>query len=169
MKENTKLIVLRGPSGSGKSSVALKLREQSKRKIAIIEQDYYPEVMFARRDKEDSVAARRELLVADTLIALKYGFDVILDGILSVHTHRDAFEKIIDEHRTENYMFYFDVSLEETLKRHATRPKASQFGVDEMAKWYIQATPANYDFEEKIPENFTLEQTVEFIKKKAGI
>ena len=71
MSDKPKLIVLRGPSGSGKSTIANLIREQSARNIAVVGQDYFPEVMFHRKDKEASVAVRRELLIENTLVTLR--------------------------------------------------------------------------------------------------
>lgn len=42
-------------------------------------------------------------------------------------------------------MLYFDISLEETIKRHAGREKAKIFIEKEITYWYVQATPADYD------------------------
>lgn len=48
--EETKLIVLRGPSGSGKSSAARAVREAQKQQIAIIEQDYWRRIVLKEKD-----------------------------------------------------------------------------------------------------------------------
>jgi hypothetical protein len=37
---------------------------------------------------------------------------------------------------TSSAFYFFNVSLEETLRRHATRPLADAFGPDELAGWY---------------------------------
>lgn len=80
----TKLIVIRGNSGSGKGTIAKKVREGSKRKIAIVEQDYLRR--FILKEKEDSKVLPNIIgLIEQTVIfSLMHGYDVILDGILTM-------------------------------------------------------------------------------------
>jgi adenylate kinase family enzyme len=163
----TKLIILRGPTGAGKSSAAKMLHKRSKRKIALIEQDYYKEVMF--NDREGSVAVRHEVIITETLIALKHGFDVILDGIFSLPSHEKTFQKLFVEHPTENYMFYFDVSFVETVRRHQTRWKKELFDEAEMREWYHLGKASGYASEQIIPESSSLEETVAAIRKVTGL
>lgn len=163
----TKLIILRGPTGAGKSTVAKALHVRSKRKIALIEQDYYKEVMF--NDREGSVSARHEIVINDVLIALKHGFDVILDGIFSLPSHEKIFQKLFAEHPTENYMFYFDVSFAETVRRHQTRSKKELFGEAEMREWYHLGKATGYTSEQVIPESSSLEETIATIRKATGL
>lgn len=164
--DKTTLIIIRGPSGCGKSTVANEIRKRSSNKTAIIEQDYYREKMFLIQDKQESESARIEMMVIDTLIALRKGFDVIMDGVLDIHKHREAFDRIFAEHVDKNYIFYFDISLEETLKRHATRKKSSLFSAEQMTKWYVQPTSSNYDFEYPLSEDLSIDQIVTLIESK---
>lgn len=118
----TKLIILRGPSGSGKSSVAKWLFEQATGRVALIEQDHY-RFMFKPAGgggKYNSDTVHR-LIRHNVLEVLQDGYDVILEGILSVKSYGEVFETIFAEHPQENYIFYFDISLEETLRRHKAR------------------------------------------------
>ncbi len=34
------------------------------------------------------------------------------------------------------YIYYFDLSIEETLRRHANKPNAAEFGETGMRKWW---------------------------------
>ncbi len=34
------------------------------------------------------------------------------------------------------YAYYFDLSFEETLKRHQTKPNCNEFGKEEMKRWW---------------------------------
>ncbi len=163
----TKLIILRGPSGAGKSTTARMLQRQSSRKIAVVEQDYYKEVMF--NDRESSVKARHEMVINDVLIALQHGFDVILDGIFSLPSHQETFQKLFAQHPDDNYLYFFDISLDETLRRHQTRWQKDHFGESEMRSWYNLATRTNYMSEIVISDNSTIEQTVMRIRKETGI
>ena len=71
----------------------------------------------------------------DTLLALNDGYDVILEGILSVKSYSKVLEEIFEAHPDNNFMYYFDISFEETLRRHATRKttRGSGFGEEDIA------------------------------------
>jgi chloramphenicol 3-O-phosphotransferase len=153
-----RLIVLRGPSGAGKSSVAARLLE-SPRPTALIEQDAY-RFIFNVREGEMYSTMVRQLVRDNVLAALGNGFDVIVEGILSTRGYRDVFATIFREHPHGNHLFYFDVSFEETVRRHAGRPKAPLFTEADMRRWYRPRDLLGYDFEQVIDERSTLDETV---------
>lgn len=103
----------------------------------------------------------------DTLAALKDGYDVILEGILSVRSYGEVLEDILTEHPAENYTFYFDVSLEETLRRHATRLlKADRgFGGNDMREWYPATHRSDHKLEQIIPGTFSIDETIRLIRQ----
>lgn len=166
-----KLIVLRGPSGSGKSTVAKMLFDGAQRRTVLIDQDHYRFIFKpaggGSKPNSDTI---HKMIEGNTLIALSDGYDVILEGILSVKSYSKVLDDIFAEHPTENYMFYFDISLEETVRRHNIRKTAQHhFGEEEMREWYPVAHRSNHKLEQIIPEKFTLEETISFIKKASGI
>lgn len=163
----TKLIILRGPSGAGKSSVAKVLHETTNQPTVLIEQDYYKEVLV--RPKQNTGALRRAMLQQDVLLALGHGYNVILEGILHVGPYKEVLEELLRQHPNDNYVFYFDVSFGETLKRHSTRPLAEKFGEKEMSEWYPMASRLGHETEIVIPEHASLAESVELIKSKSGL
>ncbi|WP_209305059.1 MULTISPECIES: hypothetical protein [unclassified Granulicatella] len=42
------------------------------------------------------------------------------------------------------YAYYFDLPFNETLKRHETREKAKEFGVEVLKCWWIEKDYAQY-------------------------
>lgn len=169
----TKLIVLRGPSGSGKSTAAKTLFKQAAGKIALIDQDHYRFIFRpaggGSKPNSDTIHA---MIKSDVLIALRDGYDVILEGILSVRSYGELLDEIFAQHSGENYIFYFDISVEETIKRHATRqldPELPSFGEKEMRQWYDNAHRSHHALEKIIPESFSAEQTVDFIRKASKL
>src|SRR6266536_5017044 len=130
---NPKLVVLRGNSGSGKSTVARRLREVSDRKTATVEQDYLRR--FVLKEKETEGANNIDLIEQTVEFALGRGYDVILEGILYFPRYGDMLRRLVSK-CPDNYFFYLDVSLDETLKRHLTKPDAHEFGEKEMRQWY---------------------------------
>jgi len=159
----TKLIILRGPSGAGKSTVAKALQAGATRKVALIDQDYYKEFML--KPKEDVRADVPKFILDNILLGLRLGYDVIIDGIFESHRYGNFFDPVFVKHPKENYMFYFDVSLDETLRRHQTRPQKEHFGEAEMRDWYSYSDRSKHAFEEVIPESSSLEETISTIRK----
>lgn len=162
-----KLIIIRGPSGSGKTTTARKLREGSNRKAALLDFDTYRNDILGLQG--DYYQPAIEMYTHSALTALANGYDVVMDGIYRPNGYDSPLEKLISGHDGENYIFYFDVSLDETIKRHAGREKSKLFGEKELTEWYSKPTAMGYDFEYAIPEHSTIEQTLELIRSKTGL
>src|SRR5579859_4791727 len=62
-----------------------------------------------------------EMSGSDVLIGLRLGFDVIFDGNWTATADDPLLATWFSVHPQENYLFYLDASLNETLKRHATK------------------------------------------------
>ena len=160
---DTRLVVLRGPCGAGKSTVANRLLK-SPRPTALIEQDAYRFIFNVREGEAYSKTVRQ--LVRDSVLgALGNGFDVVLEGILTTRGYRDVFATLFREHPRNNHLFYFNVTFEETVRRHRGRAKAELFGEEEMRKWYKAPDLLGYDFERVIGEDSLLDDTVELIRR----
>jgi predicted kinase len=130
-----KLIILRGNSGSGKSSVAHDVREhlRSKEKCAIIEQDYVRRIVLQEKEADSS----DHIILIERMVrfSLSRGYVVILEGILQRARYKKMFDAL-EDYADVQLIFYFDVSFEETLRRHATKSNAHEFGEVEMRKWW---------------------------------
>ena len=50
--------------------------------------------------------------------------------------YKPLFELAVQLYGTEVYAYYFDLTFEETLKRHLTRPKCHEFGEESMRRWW---------------------------------
>jgi adenylate kinase family enzyme len=160
----SKLVVLRGNSGSGKSTIANALREQGKTKIAIVAQDYLRR--FILKEKENEGTNNVDLIQQTVEFALERGYNVILEGILYFPRYGEMLQKLVDQ-CPNNYFYYFDVSFDETLKRHSTKPNAHEFGEKEMKEWYKPNQRTGFDSEKTIPESFTVDEAVEKILSQA--
>jgi predicted kinase len=110
----TRLIVLRGSSASGKSPVAQDIRNRFGRGIAIVSQDTIRRTMLKELNQPGGLSLG--LIDRTARHALAHGCHVVLEGILRAD--------------------YYDVSFEETLRRHATKPQADEDGEAEMRAWY---------------------------------
>lgn len=158
--DKPKLIILRGNSGSGKTTVAHKLREASVRKIAIVGQDNIRRAILKEKEVDDG--DNIDLIVNIVEFSLGRGYDVILEGILNFPRYGGMLKKLVDQF-PNNFVYYFEVSLEETLKRHVTKPNAHEFGEKEMRQWYKVMDLTGFRNEVIIAENSSLQETLEKI------
>ncbi|MDP1711100.1 MAG: zeta toxin family protein [Candidatus Nanopelagicaceae bacterium] len=166
-----KLIVLRGNSGSGKSTTAKMLRDAvtamgSNKKIAIIEQDYLRRHIL--KEKETEGADNIELIYQTVYFALKRNYSVILEGIL-YSKHYDDMLMRLNKHCPDFYYYYFDVTFSETLRRHGLKPNANEFGEAEMREWYKEKDLLDMPGEQLIPETMPQQEIVKMILDKTGL
>lgn len=165
----SKLIILRGNSGSDKSTVALELAKGSSTKTALVDADHYrQDMLFPKPVEKDDLAA---LMSQDVLYCLEHDYTVIWDSIFYANDRNKAYlGKFLTElHPNDNFIFNFDVSFEETARRHGLRPKSNDFSVEEMKEWYQPVEELGYTFEYLIPESNTLEQTINLIRHTARL
>lgn len=160
MKQTSKLIVLRGPSGSGKSTVAKKLFDQVSRQTALIQQDYYRFLFKPAGGNRHNSQTIHKMIQANILAALNDGYDVIAEGIFSTRAYKEVFDNIFKQRPEANFSFYFDVSFEETLRRHRTKPNKDEWSEADMKDWYQPQDYLGYDFETIIPESNSSEETL---------
>ncbi|MEV4502603.1 hypothetical protein [Streptomyces klenkii] len=164
---NTRLIVLRGNSGSGKSSVADSIRQHYGRGIAIVGQDNMRRVVL--KDCDASGDTHVGLVDLTARYALDCGFHVIVEGILSAARYGPMLEALLRDHRGGTCMYYFDVPFEETLRRHATKPVAHEFGEAEMRSWYRPHDVLPSGIETIVSANSSLAETVDRVMQDAGL
>ena len=159
--QDRKLIVLRGPSGSGKSSAAKKIREAMGWGTAIIEQDYLRR--FVLREKDIPGGLNIKLIKRTVFFLLENSYDVVMEGIFDSDRYSEMFKEIIAKHPDNNFFYYFDIPLEETLRRHQFKENRHDFGEEEMTQWYKEKDFLDFVQERVIPENYTLEDTVQAV------
>lgn len=152
-----KLIILRGNSGSGKSTIAKELQNRFGTNTMLISQDVIRRDMIKVKDGENTLALplMKELLV--------YGYRnsniVILEGIMYADWYKPLFELSVKLYGTEVYAYYFDLPFEETLKRHQTKPNCHEFGEDAMRRWWREK-----DFSDVLNEvSITAEKNIDDI------
>ncbi|MGW4476538.1 AAA family ATPase [Nonomuraea sp. NPDC004354] len=159
---DTRLIVIRGNSGSGKTSVANAVREAyGRRGLALISQDVVRRAILRELDVPGGV----NISLLDVMVrhALDRGYHVILEGILTASRYQDMLTALHRDHVGEGCFVYLDVSFEETLRRHATRPQRDQFGEAEMRDWYRERDLLSTVDEIIVGADSALEDTVKVV------
>lgn len=129
-----KLIILRGNSGSGKTTIAKELQNRFGRNTMLISQDVIRRDMLKVKDGENTPALplMKELLIYGS----NHSDVVILEGILYADWYQSLFELAIQLYDTNVYAYYFDLPFEETLRRHQTKPNCHEFGEEAMRSWW---------------------------------
>lgn len=159
--EQTRLVVLRGNSGSGKSSVAKALREAYGRGVAWVSQDIIRRMILQEKDRPGGVNVGLIDLVARH--SLDHGYHAVVDGIFYADRYEQMLAGLCRDHIGLSYFYYLDISLDETLRRHSTRPQATDFGPNDMRDWYRAQDHLATIPERTIPETSTLQETVALI------
>jgi predicted kinase len=165
--DRTALIVLRGNSGSGKTTVAHSLRAAYGRGLAWVSQDLIRRIILKERDVPGGV----NIGLIDQVVryCLDHGQHVVLDGILYADRYEQMLAGLNADHLGRSYFYYLDVSMDETLRRHTTRPQAAEFGPDDMRSWYRPRDLLSSIRERIVPETSTLQQTTTLILEETQL
>lgn len=155
----TRLVVLRGNSGSGKSTTAQEIRRRIGRGVAWIEQDYLRRILLREHDRPD--APNIGLIDQTTRYALGQGYHVILEGGFYSPHYGAMLRQLIADHAGPTGVYYFQLPLDETLRRHATRPLAEVVTPEQLRSWYQPCDLLGVPGEQVIDPSSSLRQTVE--------
>lgn len=130
----TRLVLLRGNSASGKSSIASGIRARFGRGLALVGQDNLRRTVLREHDRPG--AANIGLIDAVARYSLDAGYHVVLEGILYADHYGPMLQRLCADHLGRTHCYYLDVDIDETLRRHATKPQASEYGEVELRGWY---------------------------------
>jgi predicted kinase len=132
------LITVRGNSGSGKSTIAERIRAVYGRGIAVVGQDVLRREVLRELPVPGGANVGLIRLVAGH--ALAHGFHTVVEGILAAEVYGPMLIGLAADHRGAGGLvagYYLDVPLEETLRRHAGRPLAADVTQDQLRRWYL--------------------------------
>lgn len=152
-----KLIIIRGNSGSGKTSLAHELQHKIGRNTMVISQDVIRREMLWVRDGPDTEAI--PLLIE----LLRYGYAhseiTILEGILYSDIYKGVFKSAADLFGLNNiYAYYYNLPFEETLNRHQCKANRFDFGEKEMRNWWRDGDYIGFIPETLITKDTSLEE-----------
>ncbi|WP_327250170.1 AAA family ATPase [Streptomyces sp. NBC_01320] len=165
--EETRLVVLRGNSASGKSSVAAGLRERFGRGLALVGQDNLRRIVLRERDRPG--AANIGLIDLTARYALDAGYHVVVEGILYADRYGEMLAQLRADHRGPTHGYYLDVPFIETLARHATKPIANDVGEEALRDWYRECDLLPGGVETVIGADSTVTETVDRIMLDTGL
>ncbi len=162
-----KLIILRGNSGSGKTSVAKALQEKFGPNTMLLSHDMI-RMNILHVWGAEGIERSRPLLIE----LLKYGRQnseiTILEGILDSNEYHLLFETAVKEYGENIFAYYYDLPFEETLKRHSTKPNRNDFGENDMRRWWREKDYLSLIRETILTESISLNETVDMIYQKVN-
>lgn len=165
--ENTRLVVLRGNSASGKSSVAAGIRDRFGRGLAWVEQDNLRRIVLRERDRPG--AANIGLIDLTARYALDAGYHVVVEGIMYAGHYGEMLARLRADHRGPSHGYYLHVPFEQTLARHATKPIAHEVGEPQLREWYRDLDLLSGGVETVVEADSTLTDTVDRIMLDTGL
>ena len=154
----SRLVVLRGNSGSGKSTTAQEIRQRIGYGVAWIEQDYLRRILLREHDRPG--VPNIGLIDQTTRYALDHGYHVVLEGILYTQHYGEMVRQLIADHAGITGVYYFQLPFDETIRRHSTRPLAKVVDAEQMRDWYQPSDLLGVPGEQIIEASSTLDDTV---------
>ena len=158
-----KIVILRGNSGSGKSTVAKAMQKKTGHGTLLISQDDVRREMLWVRSGEHSQSV--ELLKHLVMFGRNNCNVTILDGILSTVSYAGLFEEIASLFGGQIFAYYFDLSFEETLRRNEKKEKIKPHNVGEleMIKWWREKDLLTFINEKIITEEMGFDEIINWI------
>jgi hypothetical protein len=95
--------------------------------------------------------------------ALSQGLHAVVEGILQEEIYGDMLRQLLTDHRGITRCYRYDVSFEETLRRHSTKAKSAEFGEAEMREWWRDADALTGTSEAIIGADCTLNDSVRHV------
>lgn len=130
----SKLIIIRGNSGSGKTTTAKDLQNYLGHGTLLVSQDVVRREMLKVHDREGNLSIDLIRQIAE------YGKDkcefVIVEGILYKSRYGEMLKNLMQFYNQHTYTYYFDLSFEETVIRHNSRSKKMEFGEESLRAWW---------------------------------
>lgn len=164
------LVVIRGNSGSGKTTTAREVRRQyGTRGLAVIEQDHIRRVILREHGGGGTDRVAPGLITTMTWAALDGGYHVILEGILHTGQYGDLLRKLLAEHPGPTACFFMDVSFEETVRRHRRRAEPIPVEPETMRGWYSGQDLLGVPDEVVIAEDMGFDDVVTTILHTSGL
>lgn len=157
------LIILRGNSGSGKTTTGKALQRKFGHGTMLISQDVIRREMLFVKDGPDAEAS--QLLLELALYGKRNCNIIILEGILNSKWYKKLFENLLNEFTNEIFAYYFDIPFEETLSRHKKKPNAHEFGEKEMRRWWNKKDFLDIIPEVRLHKELSLNKIVDMIYK----
>ncbi len=154
-----KLIILRGNSGSGKTTVAKALQEKFGPNTMLLSHDMV-RMQILHVWSREGVEKSLPLMIQLLRYGRRHSEATILEGILPTADYLPLFEAAVEEYGPDIFAYYYDLPFEETLRRHSAKPNRDEFGEAEMRRWWREKDLLPNIAEEIFTAGLSLEEAV---------
>ncbi|MCX6727887.1 MAG: AAA family ATPase [Candidatus Saccharibacteria bacterium] len=153
-----RLIIIRGNSCSGKSTIAKRLKVEMGQGTLLVPQDVVRRDMLGIKDTAGNPSIQ---LIHDIVLSGKsMQYDVILEGILSVKKYGKMLHELIAEFNNNTHAYYFDIPFEETIQRYKTKPNRAGYSEEHLKLWWKDKDYLNIKHEQKITASMSEDQII---------
>ena len=160
------LIIIRGNSCSGKTTVAKKLQQKLGDGTMLVSQDVLRREILKVKDGPGNPSI--ELLYETVMYGSRIGYDVILEGILVKKFYGEMLQALVRDFAGTTYAYYFDLPFGETLKRHGTKSNAQGYGEAELKQWWSEKDHLGLAWEKSFSANQSEAQIIRAILRDVG-
>ncbi len=162
----SRLLIIRGNSGSGKTTIAKRLQRELGSRTMLVSHDVLRREILRVKDEAGNPSIQ---LVYDTVM---YGsaicYDVILEGILPTKKYGEMLHQLVQDFNGRVFAYYFDIPFEETLKRHMSTPTSNEYNEKEMRQWWNDKDYLTAQQEKILTSNMSEAQIIQMILNDLG-
>lgn len=101
--------------------------------------------------------------------ALEHGYHVVLEGILHTGPYGEPLRQLIAEHAGPSFVYWLEVSFDETVRRHQQRGEPTRVTAEQMRGWYTPLNLLDAPGVQIITESSKMEATVDMILHRSGL
>ncbi len=131
---DSRLVVVRGNPASGKSSLPRSIRSARPRGIGVLGQDQLRRGILHAREEQGNPTV--DYLDLSARFALDRGLHVVVEAILDTDIYGAMLTRLVADHSGITHCYRFDLDFDETVRRHAGKPQAAEYGADTMRGWW---------------------------------
>ncbi|MBC6308011.1 kinase [Listeria sp. FSL L7-1582] len=158
-----KLIIIRGNSGSGKTTVANKLQKMLGPGTLVVSQDTVRRDMLHVKDRHGNPSIGLIRLIAE--FGKSNCHYVIVEGILGKAIYQEMLHALIGFFENNADVYYFDLPFSETVKRHHMKADAQEFGVERLEEWWLANDFLSVENETILDEKLSEAEIISLILK----
>jgi predicted kinase len=163
------LVIVRGNSGSGKTTAAREVRRRYGRGCALVEQDYLRRIILREHDGNNLDPHAPTFIATTVTTLLGFGYHVVLEGILRAERYGQVLRRLLADHHGPSAVYYIDLTLEETERRHQGRAHEVEFGPEQMRDWYLPHDILGTPGEHILDASRSLDETAATILHTSGL
>ncbi len=119
-----KLIILNGPLGTGKSTLATRYADAHPVTLNLDIDHVWSMISHWREQKEITGPLSKKMALSMAMVALSDGHDVVVPQIMQTEELANSLQSLANECQADYYEILLDVPKEEAIKRFTERSKA---------------------------------------------